>query len=304
MRVNLKKGLIGLVGLVSLILFTASGVMAEKAITIGGKNFTEQYILPELAKQLLENNGFKVKLKTGVGTAIARKSLETGQVDVYFEYTGTAYTLFYKGKDAAVMTDPQKVYDWIKQKDAAKGLVWLDMVALNDTYTLMMKKDQANQAGIKTIDDFSAAVNKDPKKFVLAVNSEFWERPDGIKKLMRIYGFRVPISQIKKMDTGLTYIALKNGDVDVAMGLSTDGRISAYGFCNLEDNKKFFPAYNPATVIRKALLDQYPEIRDILKPLAEKLTTEEMQKLNKAVDVDHKKISTVALTWLKEKGLL
>ncbi|MBI9087922.1 MAG: glycine/betaine ABC transporter substrate-binding protein [Desulfobacterium sp.] len=304
MHAYLKKGLIGLIGLVCLTLITAPGVMAEKAITIGGKNFTEQYILPELAKHLLEKNGFKVTLKTGVGTAIARKSLETGQVDFYFEYTGTAYTVFYKGKDAAVMTDPQKVYDWMKENDGAKGLVWLDMVALNDTYTLMMKKDQADQAGIKTIGDFGAAVNKDPKKLVLAVNSEFWERPDGIKKLMKIYGFRVPISQIKKMDTGLTYIALKNGDVDVAMGLSTDGRISAYGFCNLTDNKKFFPAYNPAPVIRKVVLDQYPEIRDILKPLAEKLTTEEMQKLNKAVDVDHEKVSTVALTWLKANGLI
>lgn len=304
MRAYFKKGLISVLCLMCLTLFMAPGAMAEKAITIGGKNFTEQYILPELAKQLLEKNGFKVTLKTGVGTSIARKALETDQVDFYFEYTGTAYTVFYKGKDAAVMTDPQKVFDWMKQNDGAKGLVWLDMVALNDTYTLMMRTDQADQAGIKTISDFGAAVNKDPKKFVLAVNSEFWERPDGIKKLMKVYGFRVPVSQIKKMETGLTYMALKNGDVDVAMGLSTDGRISAFGFSNLADDKKFFPAYNPAPVIRKAVLDQYPEIPGILKPLAEKLTTEEMQKLNMAVDVDHEKVSTVAQAWLKEKGLL
>ena len=185
-----------------------------------------------------KKNGFKVKLKTGVGTSIVRKALEMDQVDFYFEYTGTAYTVFYKGKDAAVMADPQKVFEWMKQKDGARGLVWLDMVALNDTYTLMMTEDQADQAGIKTISDLGAAVNKDPKKFVLAVNSEFWERPDGIKKLMKLYGFRVPVSQIKKMETGLTYMALKNGDVDVAMGLSTDGRISAFGFYNLADDKK------------------------------------------------------------------
>ncbi|MCP4116329.1 MAG: glycine/betaine ABC transporter substrate-binding protein [Desulfobacteraceae bacterium] len=304
MRTHLKKGLTGVVGLLCLTLFTASGVMAEKAITIGGKNFTEQYILPELAKHLLEKNGFTVTLKTGVSTSLARKSLETAQVDFYFEYTGTAYTLFYKGKDTAVMTDPQKVYDWMKQKDAAKGLIWLDSANLNNTFTLMMKKEEASRAGIKTISDLGAAITKDPKKFVLAVSSEFWERPDGIKKLMKVYGFRVPVSQIKKMDPGITYMALKNGQVDVAMGFATDGRIVSFGLVNMEDDKNFFPVYNAAPVIRKEVLDAYPEIREILKPLTENLTTEEMQTLNKAVDVDHKKVSAVTLNWLKEKGLL
>lgn len=300
----LKKWLAGVAGLMTLTLLTVPAAMAEKAITIGGKNYTEQYILPELAKHLLEKNGFTVTVKTGVGTSIARKSLETGQVDFYFEYTGTAYTLFYKGKDTTVMTDPQKVYDWVKQKDAAKGLTWLDNANMNNTYTLMMKKEEASQAGIKTISDLGAAITRDPQKLVLAVCSEFWERPDGIKKLMKVYGFRAPVSQIKKMDPGITYMALKNDQVDVAMGFATDGRIVSFGLVNMEDDKNFFPVYNAAPVIRKEVLDAYPEIRDILKPLAEQLTTKEMQSLNKAVDVDHKKVSTVAQNWLKEKGLL
>ncbi len=299
-----KKGLAGVIGLVALTLLTVPAAMAEKAITIGGKNYTEQYILPELAKQLLEKNGFNVTLKTGVGTSIARKSLETGQVDFYFEYTGTGYTLFYKGKDTAVMTDPQKVYDWVKEKDAAKGLVWLDRANLNNTFTLMMKKDTADQAGIRTISDLGEAITKAPKKFTIAVGSEFWERPDGIKKLMKLYGFRAPVSQIKKMDMGITYMALKKDQVDVAMGYSTDGRIVAFGLVNMEDDKHFFPVYSPAPVIRKEVLETYPEIREILKPLMKKLTTEVMQTLNKAVDVEHKKVSTVAQTWLKANGLL
>ncbi len=304
MRTILKKSLIGVVGLVCLTLFTASGALAEKTITIGGKNFTEQYILPELAKLLLEKNGFTVTLKTGVGTSIARKSLETAQVDFYFEYTGTAYTVFYKGKDTAVMTDPQKVYDWMKQKDAAKGLVWLESAKLNNTFTLMMKKKAADQAGIRTISDLGAAITNDPEKIFVAVNSEFWERPDGIKKLMKVYGFRVPASQIKKMDPGITYMALKNGQVDVAMGFATDGRIASFGLVNMVDDKSFFPVYNPAPVIRKEVLDQYPEIREILKPLAEKLTTEEMQGLNMAVDVNHESVSAVAQNWLEAQGLM
>ena len=303
MRFPLKTSFLTAVILSCILLFSGAA-SAEKQITIGGKNFTEQYILPEIAKQLLENKGFKVDLKTGVSTSIARKSLESGQIDLYFEYTGTAYTVFHKQKDAQVMADPQKVFDWVRLADEKKGLTWLDKSALNNTYTMMMKQDRATAENIKTISDLGEAVNKDPKKLSIAVSSEFWERPDGIKKLMKVYGFRMKVSRIKKMDPGITYMAIKNDQVDIAMGFATDGRIAAFGLANLEDDKQFFPVYNAAPVVRKAVLDQYPEIAQILKPMADQLTTGEMQTLNKAVDVDHLKISDVAKQWLKEKKLI
>ena len=106
------------------------------------------------------------------------------------------------------------------------------------------------------------------------------------------------------MDPGITYMAIKNDQVDIAMGFATDGRIAAFGLANLEDDKQFFPVYNAAPVVRKAVLDQYPEIAQILKPMADQLTTGEMQTLNKAVDVDHLKISDVVKQWLKEKKLI
>jgi osmoprotectant transport system substrate-binding protein len=141
-------------------------------------------------------------------------------------------------------------------------------------------------------------------KLVIGVNAEFWERPDGFKPLMEFYGFRVPYNKVKKMDSGIVYMALKLKQVDVSMGFATDGRISAFGFITLEDDKAYFPIYNPAPVIRSDVLNRWPEIREILKPVAEHLTTQEMQKLNAALDIEHKKTNDVAREWLKGKGIL
>jgi osmoprotectant transport system substrate-binding protein len=286
------------------LLLPGSVLAGDKSLTVGGKDYTEQLLLPELASILLEQAGFDVTVKTGVGSVIARKSLENAQFDLYYEYTGTAYTLYYKQKDTEVMTVPEKVYNWVKNADAEKGLVWLDPVTFNNTYTLMMNMAEAEQHGIKSISDLGVYVTKNPDKMIFALDSEFWERPDGFKGIMKMYNFRLPPKQVKKMSIGLTYQALKEGLVNSAMGFSTDGRIAAFGFVNLEDDKSFFPVYNPVPVVRQEILDMYPEIPSILKPLADNLNTEEMQQLNMAVDVDHKQVHEVAMNWLKSKDLI
>lgn len=286
-------------------IFTAEGILAQdKTITVGGKNFTEQYILAEMAKLLLEKEGFTVDMRTGVGTAIARQSLETGQIDIYFEYTGSAYTVFYKGEDDGIMTDPQKVYEWVKSKDAEKGLVWLKPVTFNNTYTIMMRSEDSKKLGVKSISDFGRYANKNPQDIIFALEAEFWERPDGLKALMKVYDFKLPVQAIKRMDMGLTYLALRNGQVTAAMGFATDGRIPAFDLVNLEDDKNFFPVYNPAPVVRQEILDKYKEIPNIFEPLAEKLNTEAIQQLNAEVDVEHKDVGIVAEEWLKKSGLL
>jgi osmoprotectant transport system substrate-binding protein len=305
MKMGMKKLSLILAWLLPFLLasFPAYG-MDGKEITIGGKNFTEQYLLPELAKILLEKRGFDVNLKTGVGSAIIRQSLETGQIDLYYEYTGTAYTVFYKQKERDVMTHEDKCYQWVKKADSRKGLVWLGRVRFNNTYTLMMRKEMALKLGIDSISDLSLFINDNPEGIVIGVNAEFWERPDGFKPLMKLYGFRVPYDSVKKMDSGLVYQALKEKLVDVSMGFATDGRIAAFGFVNLKDDKAYFPIYNPAPVIRAEVLEKYPEIGDILIPIAENLTTEEMQKLNAEVDIEHREINEVAGEWLTKKGIL
>ncbi|MFO7718609.1 MAG: glycine betaine ABC transporter substrate-binding protein [Thermodesulfobacteriota bacterium] len=286
------------------ILVAASATLNASSLVVGGKNFTEQYILAECAQILLEDAGISAKTKTGVGSALARKSLVNAQFDLYFEYTGTAYTVYYEQDDKEIMTDPQKVYDWVKKRDQEKGLVWLDPIKFNNTYTLMMRKEQAQELDIQTIEDFGAYVDENPDAFIFATDAEFWERPDGFKGLMRTYDFRMPANQIEKMSLGLTYKSLRDDQVDVAMGFSTDGRIAAFGFVTLDDNRNFFPVYNPVPVVREEVLEEYPEIPEILQPLAENLDTEQMQKLNKAVDVEHKDAKKVATQWLKDNGLI
>lgn len=282
----------------------SSITFAEKKIILGGKNFTEQYILSEIAKILLEKNGFKVEMRTGVGSTVARQSLENGQIDLYYEYTGTAYTIYHKQNDKSIMTDRDKCYNWVNKADTVKGLVWLDPVLFNNTYTLLMRKNHAENLSIKSISDLGKYINKNSKELVVGVGAEFWERPDGFKPLMKLYGFTIPYSNLKKMDDGLVYKALKDKQVDVSMGFATDGRISSFGFVVINDDKAYFPIYNPAPVVRKHVLDKYPEITNILKPVAEKLNTREMQHLNALVDIKHRELSEVVQEWLKNKGII
>ncbi len=293
-----------IVAITAMIISFSTMLQANDSIIVGGKNFTEQYLLSELAKNLLEASGLSVILKTGVGSAVARRSLINDQIDLYYEYTGSAYTVYHKQSDRGIMTDPQKVYEWVKKADAKRGLVWLDPVKFNNTYTLMMREKQAKKLRIESISDLSEYINAHPHELVVGVNAEFWERPDGLKPLMKTYGFRLPYGKVRKMDSGLVYQALRDKNVDVSMGFATDGRIEAFGFVTLEDNKNFFSVYNPAPIVREAVLKKHPKIPYILKPIAEHLTTQEIRLMNANVDVEHKDVSSVARQWLTKKGLL
>ncbi|WP_208596255.1 glycine betaine ABC transporter substrate-binding protein [Desulfovermiculus halophilus] len=290
--------------LLGLCLLVPGQALAKKEIAVGGKNFTEQYILANFAKVLLEENGFDVTMKTGVGSTVCRQSLEHGQIDMYFEYTGTGYTVFLKQDDKEIMSDKQKVYEYVRKADAENGLIWLEPLQFNNTYTLLMRKDQAQELGISSISDLAQYMNENPDELTIGVNSEFWARPDGFKPLMRLYDFRVPYGKVRKMDSGLVYQALRDGNVDVSMGFATDGRIAAFGFITLADDKSYFPTYNPCPVVREDALEKYPELKEIFQPLSEKLTTEEMQKLNAKVDLENKDEEKTARDWLKANGLI
>ncbi|MFP3928168.1 MAG: glycine betaine ABC transporter substrate-binding protein, partial [Desulfobacteraceae bacterium] len=196
------------------------------------------------------------------------------------------------------------VYEWVKEADAENGLVWLEPLEFNNTYTLLMRKDQAEELGISSISDLADYMNEHEDELTIGVNAEFWERPDGFKPLMKLYGFQVPYGKVRKMDSGLVYKALQEKNVDVSMGFATDGRIAAFGFVILEDDKNYFPTYNPSPVVREDALEKYPEIEEIFQPLVEKLTTEEMQKLNAMVDLEDKDEEKTAREWLESNGII
>ena len=283
----------------ALLVNIASLAMAQN-IVVGGKNFTEQQIMSQMTAQLLQAKGFKVDVKAGMGSAVLRQAQENGQIDVYWEYTGTSLITYNKVNDRMSAAD---TYAKVKELDAAKGLVWLNPSKANNTYSLAMNQDDARKQGIVSISDLAAKV-KGGAKLTFASNAEFYARPDGLKPLEQAYGFEFPRESVKRMDTGLVYQALKEKQVDVGLVFATDGRIPAFAFVVLKDDKGFFPNYALTPVVRKQVLDANPKLAEYLNALSAKLDDATMARLNASVDVDKKTVEDVAKTFLKEQGLV
>jgi len=273
---------------------------AAQNVVVGGKNFTEQQIMAEMTSQLLKAKGFTVDKRAGLGTAPLRQAQEAGQIDVYWEYTGTSLINFNKVTDKL---DAGATYAKVKELDAAKGLVWLNPSKANNTYALAMRKADAAAKGIKTLSDLAAKVKAGPAlKF--GCNAEFYARPDGLTPMQNAYGFDFGRENVVRMDTGLVYAALKDSQVDVGLVFATDGRIPAFDFVVLADDKGFFPSYSLTPVVRKETLDKNPKLAEILNGLSAKLDDATMAKLNATVDVEKKTIEEVSTTFLKSQGLI
>ncbi|MBA2411435.1 MAG: glycine betaine ABC transporter substrate-binding protein [Burkholderiaceae bacterium] len=278
---------------------TSAAVLAQN-IVVGGKNFTEQQIMAAMTAQLLKAKGFNVDVKAGMGSAVLRQAQESGQIDVYWEYTGTSLITYNKFTEKL---SPADNYKKVKELDAAKGLVWLTPSKANNTYSLAMNADDAKKHGIVTISDLANKV-KGGTKLNLASNAEFYARPDGLKPLEQMYGFEFARDNVKRMDTGLVYQALKEKQVDVGLVFATDGRVPAFNFVVLKDDKGYFPAYAMTPVVRKQVLDANPKLADILNGLSAKLDDATMSRLNASVDVEKKTVEEVAQTFLKKEGLI
>lgn len=273
-------------------------------VKVGSKEFTEQLILGQMTLLALEDAGFEVVDNTGLqGSDVVRGALEEGDIGVYWEYTGTAWVSYLQHDEP--LTDPQECFDAVKEEDAANGLVWLDYAPLNNTYTVMMRQDQAEELGIESLSDLAAYLNEPEsgrEGIAFATNHEFTIRDDGLPGVYETYDFE--FDDVATMDSGITYDALKNNEVEAAMGFATDGRIKAFGFVNLVDDKKFFPVYNVAPVVREEVLDEYPEIEEVLSPIAAELDDATMSNLNYLVDSEHKKPREVAEEWLVDNGFV
>lgn len=288
---------------VALILGLGVAHADAQTITVGSKEFTEQLILGQIAIVALEHAGFDVVDQTGLaGTQAARSALETGEIDLYWEYTGTAWLVALQ-QDQPI-TDPEEAYRRVKEEDGANGLVWLDYAPFDNTFTLMMRREDAEALGIRTISDLAEYARANPEAINLATNHEFYARPDGFPQLERLYGFSFPRGQVHVMDSGLTYGALRNGQVDVGMGFATDGRIEAFDLVNLIDDQHFFPVYNPAPVVRADALERAPGIESVLNDLGPRISTEEMIRMNYEVDIEGKRVRQVAEEWLRSEGLI
>lgn len=277
-----------------------SAALAEPVI-IGGKNFTEQQLLTEMTAQYLDHLGYEVERRGGMGSAVLRKAQENAQIDLYWEYTGTSLLVYNKVKEK--LSTPEAVYERVRELDAKVGLTWLNPSRANNTYALAMRRSDAAQKGIATLSDLARAVNAD-QPLVLASNAEWYSRDDGFKEMQKAYGFKMDRDQVKRMDSGLTYIALQDEQVDLALVFATDGRIPAFDFILLQDDKGFFPNYAITPVVREETLSQHPQMTAQLNALSAKLDNDIVSALNARVDVERTSIEQVAEEFLRSTGLM
>jgi len=264
-------------------------------IRVGAKNFTEQEILGELAAQLIERHtSLAVERRFGLGgTGVCHAALRAGELDLYIEYTGTALMDILKARPAG---PPDTVFCQVARAYRRRfGLEWLPPIGFNNTYAIAVRDAAAEQHGWERISDLIDAAPTLSAGFT----SEFMARPDGYPGLKKAYG--LAFGRTMDMDPGLMYQALADGQVDVICAFATDGRIEAYDLRILADDKRFFPPYDAAPVVRGRLLRLHPELRDALAPLAGSLDDATMRQLNYAVDELHRSPRQVARAWIEAR---
>jgi osmoprotectant transport system substrate-binding protein len=284
------------IALASVAALLFSSAQAQQPVRVGSKNFTEQFVLGELYAQALEASGIKTEKKLNLGgTLIAHKALEEKQIDLYPEYTGTILLAVLKQES---MTDAKAVYDKVKGEYAAKGLIVLNQAPVNNTYVLVVRSDTADKYKLETNSDL-AKVSKDLK---LGAGPEFRDRKDGLPGLHDKYGME--FKEDLQLAIGLRYQALKNDQIQVVNGYSTDGMISAMKLKRLKDDRNLWPPYYIVPVVRKDALDANPKIADVLNRVSALLDDATMAELNYKVDGEKMEPKDVAHDFLKAKGVV
>ncbi len=273
---------------------------AEKPlIRIGARVFTEQTLLAEITSQYLRTKGYEVQVTGGLGSNLARSAHESGQLDMLWEYTGVSLVAY---NHVTEKLDSEQSYARVKELDAKKGLVWLTPSKFSNTYALALPKNVADQyPQINTISELNTVLREEAKtNNLVALDTEFANRSDGLDGMVKLYDMNLTRKNIRQMDAGLVYTALRNGQVFAGLVYTTDGRLNAFKLKLLEDDKHYFPDYTAAPVVRQAYLDAHPQLAEQLKPLAELFDDNTMRELNARVDVDHQSPSTVAADFLRQ----
>lgn len=275
-----------------------AGCSGGADIVIGSKNFSENVLLGELVAQHIEaRTDLTVDRRLSLGgTFICHQAMLSGDLDIYPEYTGTALTAILR---KPVMQDPEAVFEEVATAYAQDfGIRWLRAFGFNNTYAMVVRAEDAERDGLRSISDFARLA---PQR-TIGFSFEFAERQDGYQGFVKTYGLRFA-QQPKTVDLGLIYRALRDGEIDLGVGNSTDGLISALNLRVLEDDLRYFPPYDAAPLVRTATLEKHPELAGVINELGGLLTDEEMQDLNYQVDGEHRPVAEVARKIRAAKGL-
>ena len=279
---------------------------AAEPIMMATKSFTEQHILSALTVLWLEKKGFQVIPKTNIATTISRNAVINKQIDMTWEYTGTSLIIF---NHISKPMSSQQAYDTVKNLDAKLGLVWLNPAPMNNTYAFAMQRSRAEKEGINTLSQLVTKLEQirqsDPDhNWKLGLDLEFAGRSDGMKPLQKAYNMPLDRPQIRQMDPGLVYNAVRDGFVDAGLIYTTDGRVKGFDLKVLEDDKHFFPSYNVTPVVRQDVLASHPGLDAALNQLSALITDETITEMNKRVDIDHQSPQQVARDFLNSKKML
>ncbi|MGY3259948.1 glycine betaine ABC transporter substrate-binding protein [Pseudomonas chlororaphis] len=274
----------------------------KPVIRIGARVFTEQTLLAEITSQYLRSKGYDTRVTGGLGSNLARSAHESGQLDMLWEYTGVSLVAY---NHVTEKLDSQQSYERVKELDGKKGLVWLTPSKFSNTYALALPKNVADAyPQINSVSDLKHVLDAERQdNHLIALDTEFANRSDGLQGMVKLYGMDLTRKNIRQMDAGLVYTALRNGQVFAGLVYTTDGRLNAFNLKLLNDDLHYFPDYTAAPVVRQAYLDAHPQLAADLKPLAELFDDETMRQLNARVDVDHESPSAVAADFLRQHPL-
>ena len=276
-------------------------------VSVGSKNFSENILLGKMALILLKSDGADVTDLTNIpGSASARSAHLDGQIDAMWEYTGTGW-ITYLGHDKPIK-DEQKQYEAVRAEDLrSNGLEWLPPAPMNNTYGFAVTQQVAEKYHVSKLSQLQDVPVKDR---TFCVESEFANRPDGLNGMLETYDVPkgkpdgVPADNIQTYQTGAVYDATATGQCTFGEVFTTDGRIVSLNLEVLEDDRQYFPNYNVSFVVRKDLVEQHPQIKDLFAPVSEKLTNQVLLRLNAEIDVKGREPADVAYEWLKSEGFV
>ena len=283
-----------------------AGTAQAEPIVFATKGFTEQHILSAMTTQYLRKKGFQITPKTNIAAVISRNAMVNKQIDMTWEYTGTSLIIY---NHINKRMTPQESYETVKKLDAKLDLVWLKPANMNNTYAFAMQRKRAEEENINTMSELAAKIEHirqtEPKKnWMLGLDLEFSGRSDGMKPLQEAYNMPLDRPQIRQMDPGLVYNAVRDGFVDAGLVYTTDGRVKGFDLKVLEDDKGFFPSYAVTPVVRKEILAANPGLEEAMNTLSALLNNDVISTLNAKVDIDHESPQQVAREFLQQKGLL
>ena len=265
-------------------------------VTIGSKDFTESILLAEIVAQMLEARNVEVDRKFDLGGNLAHSALVAGQIDLYPEYTGTAFTAILHHQP---ITDPKAVYEQVQQEYSSQfNLRISEPLGFDNTFAILVRGEDARRFHLKTISDAA----KYSPQWHAGFGHDFIDRQDGYPGFSKTYGLR--FAGVSDMSLDLTYTALSSHKVDMIAGNSTDGRIAALDLVQLEDDRHYFPPYEGVFITRFDALGRVAALNEVMQKLASAISTDDMRKLNYEVDGAKRDKKAVAREWLLKKGFI